>query len=108
MSPDKDGSRFARNVGSITCIKPLEGTPFLALTSQLFIALGLPPDSWFILRRVLFALLGSWPTRARACITIPRHCSTPAPPDGPERREFSELAAEFWTLVTAWPAIPPA
>src|SRR5699024_11803611 len=45
-------SRYASNVGWITCISPLDGVPLRALLSQLLIALGLPPDSWF-LRRII-------------------------------------------------------
>src|SRR5690625_792200 len=47
-------SRYARNVGPIACIRPLDGVPLRAVLSQLVSALGLPPD-FCIMRRIIDA-----------------------------------------------------
>lgn len=43
---------YRLKVGSITCSRPLDGTPFFALMSQPLTACGLPDDSRIMLQRI--------------------------------------------------------
>src|SRR5699024_8211651 len=61
-------SRNARNVGSMTCMRPFDGVPRFALLSQLLIARGLNPDSCFM-RRISAAMFAS-----EALPVIPSAC----------------------------------
>src|SRR5699024_4360296 len=74
------GILYAANVGSITCIKPLDGVPLLALISQLFIARGLPFDSVFICYNNFCILLALYePVILSAFVATAAHLCTPAP-----------------------------
>src|SRR5699024_12840548 len=74
------GILYAANVGSITCIKPFEGVPRLALISQLFIARGFPFDSVFIWYSNFCRLLALYePVILSAFVAVPAHLCTPAP-----------------------------
>src|SRR5699024_9202069 len=73
------GRAYARNVGSITCISPLDGVPLLALLSQLLIARGFPLDSVCICISIRFKFATEYcPSILRACAARDLHCSTPA------------------------------
>src|SRR5882757_3010610 len=62
----------------MVCIKPLDGCPACALESQLFIALGFPPDScWIIVQMSLaFNSLAGTPFCSRIWIASWIHCWT--------------------------------
>src|SRR6185312_10590420 len=67
----------------MTCISPTDGWPASQLLSHLFTIVGLPPDSWFILRSTVFSHDAGWPIRDSACRITPAHLATPEPPPGP-------------------------
>src|SRR5690554_2704119 len=71
---------YALKVGSMSCIRPLEGVPFRALMSQVLMALGFPSDSWFILRRRELIHEDGDPVCDSARSAVSRHRATPAPP----------------------------
>src|SRR5699024_8052069 len=74
------GILYAANVGSITCLKPFDGVPRLALISQLFIARRLPFDSVFIRYNNFCRLLALYePVIFSAFVAVPAQRCTPAP-----------------------------
>src|SRR5699024_7633955 len=74
------GILYAANVGSITCIKPFEGVPRLALISQLFIARGFPFDSVFIWYSNFCRLLALYePVILSAFLALRAHPCTAGP-----------------------------
>ena len=109
------GCLYALNVGPIVCIKPIEGVPALALLSQLFWTLGLPPDSRWIVAKILDTRkpFGSMPLASNALTTDSRQRETPVPcgPSSPPPGGLSNGPSVFliqsnmpptWRLIKVW------
>src|SRR5215471_7212810 len=80
----RKGPAYALNVGSMTCISPLDGMPIFALISVRLIALGFPPDSVCICFMKTPNSDDTPSMSVTACIS-PAHWPVPPPPPPPKR-----------------------
>src|SRR5215831_1015289 len=79
---DRNGPAYALNVGSITCMSPLDGMPIFALISVRFMALGFPPDSVCICA-IKTPNSDDTPSMSVTACMRPAHWPTPPPPPPP-------------------------
>src|SRR2546423_1337874 len=86
------GSLYELKVGPMVCIRPIDGWPAAAFESQLFWALGLPPDSYLMIiaMSAAFILLIGTPCGARIFCASEIHWPTVPPTLGCGPETFVE------------------